>query len=302
MVGIYCQTYLYRNLESNDRRFVTLMEVLNDKKEDNVLLFGDSRSVLGIDTKVVRAKAGMAEPVYNLANFSQSLYQSSYFYGMIDKNTKMVIQCTSPDFFAKNRVHDMPEVKAIPMYLSGYRINDETKKLIPDYNRFFDKPAVAGYFECREYFRNYITTAIRPIFDNERYKQSAMMDKYFPHLYIDQKSPNYPVQQVGCEKYRESQYPKTQIAFLKKVKAYFDKKGIEYVIILMPINPDDCSDAASAYVKTQEMITKETGIKVINLTGLLPVEDFYDAVHANHHGAEVLSNAVADGIKGLHTK
>ncbi|AWA30301.1 hypothetical protein HYN48_09505 [Flavobacterium magnum] len=297
LLAIYLQTRLYRVMDSNDRRFVTLMGILNDKKHDNVLLFGDSRGVLGVDTKVVKARAGFDVPMYNLANFSQSLYQSSYFYGMIEKNTKMVVQCTSPEFFATDEPHRMPEVKAIPMYLSGYRANEQTKKLIPDYNRFFDKPAIDGYFECREYFRNYITTAIRPFFDNERYNQSLMMDKYFPHIYIDQKSPNYPVQQTGCAKYQLSKYPKTQIAFLKKTKAYFDSKGIEYVIILMPINPDDCNDHALASAKTKEMLERETGIRVVDLTSLLPVNDFYDAVHANHHGAAVLSNTLGDSLQ-----
>ncbi|AWI26214.1 hypothetical protein [Flavobacterium pallidum] len=297
LLAIYLQTYLYRVMDSNDRRFVSMMSVLEDKKQDNVLLFGDSRGVLGVNTKVVRSHAGIDVPMYNLANFSQSLYQSSYFYGMIEKNTRMVVQCTSPEFFATDEPHLMPEVKAIPMYLSGYRVNEQTRKLIPDYNRFFDKPALDGYFECREYFRNYITTAIRPIFDNERYDQSLMMDKFFPHIYIDQKSPNYPVQQTGCKKYQPAKYPKTQIEFLKKTKAYFDAKGIEYVIILMPINPDDCNDHQLASAKTKEMVTRETGIRVIDLTSLLPVTDFYDAVHANHHGAEVLSKTLGDSLK-----
>jgi len=42
--------------------------------------------------------------------------------------------------------HNLPDSKAISMYLSGYRINKETKDLIPNYNNFFDSSEIHKLF------------------------------------------------------------------------------------------------------------------------------------------------------------
>jgi hypothetical protein len=64
----------------------------------------------------------------------------------------------------------------------------------------------------------------------------------------------------------------------------------------MPINPDDCEEHTRESLELAQMITKETGIKVINLTDLLNSQHFYDAVHANREGAKIISAQIAKSL------
>jgi hypothetical protein len=220
----FSQTFFYHVFPSTDQRYMTLMDVL-DNTDQNVLIFGDSRGVMGVDADIIKKDLHLSENVYNLSTFSQDIYLSSYFYGSIEDNTKLVIQCTSPAFFDKPEEHKISETKAIPMFLSGYRIDEDSKKLIGDCNDFLEQPELESYFESREYFRNYITSTIRPIFDNEVYNEEAVLDTHFPHIYTSERSPNYPVQKTGCEKYDVDLKPTPQLDFLKKTQEYFKKNG-----------------------------------------------------------------------------
>lgn len=291
----FSQTFFYHVFPSTDQRYMTLMDVL-DNTDQNVLIFGDSRGVMGVDADIIKKDLHLSENVYNLSTFSQDIYLSSYFYGSIEDNTKLVIQCTSPAFFDKPEEHKISETKAIPMFLSGYRIDEDSKKLIGDCNDFLEQPELESYFESREYFRNYITSTIRPIFDNEVYNEEAVLDTHFPHIYTSEKSPNYPVQKTGCDKYDGDKRPTPQLDFLKKTGEYFKKMDVEYVLVLMPINPDDCKEHTRESLELAQMITKETGIKVINLTDLLNTQHFYDAVHANREGAKIISAQIAKSL------
>lgn len=295
----FSQSFFYHIFPSSDQRYLTLMDVL-DNTDQNVLIFGDSRGVMGIDAKIVKDDLHLSENVYNLSTFSQDIYLSSYFYGLIEDNTSLVIQCTSPAFFDKPESHQISVNKAIPMFLSGYRIDEDSKRLIGDCNDFLEQPEFESYFESREYFKNYITSTIRPLFDNEVYNESAVLDTRFPHIYTSDRSPNYPVQKTGCDKYVGDKKPIPQLNFLKKTKQYFEKMDVEYILVMMPINPDDCSHHARESEKLASIIRRETGIKVVNLTTLLEAKYFYDAVHANKAGAKIISNEIAERISKEH--
>ncbi|MEL1245231.1 hypothetical protein AAEO56_13220 [Flavobacterium sp. DGU11] len=298
VVLTYAQPFFYRKFNSSDKRFLTLLDNVH-KKDDNILVFGDSRTVLGVDTKRVKAKLGTPAEIYNVGNFSQDMYQSGYFYGMVGDNTRMVVQCTTTAFFSKDKPVDIPDAKTIPMFLSGYKLNDATRSVMGNTKSFFDNSDFENNLKSRVYFENYITTAIRPLLDNEKYDEGRIMDPYFPHIYVEQRSPNYPVQPIGCDKYKPQSKPVSQLAFLKRARDYFKSKNIKYVMVLMPINPDDCDNAAGYSAEFAKMIRSEVGIDVIDLTTLVKVPDFYDAVHPNHKGAEIVSDAFAAQLKQL---
>lgn len=300
IIGIlgFTQKKLYRVFSTDYNRHAVVNDVIEKtKQQEAMLVFGDSRTMFGVDTRLIKAANQYPFEVYNLATAGQNIYESAYFYGQLDGKIKAVVQCTSPSFFAKDIKPELSPEKAISMFLSGYTMSADSKEMMKGVSPFFEKSEVAKLYESRAYYRSYFHNLIRPFFDNEHFDDALRASEYFPHIYTKNRHPNYPEYKVGCDEYASKEKPLSQIAFLKKVKQYFDAKGIPYVLVFMPVNPDACKDSYTDFEMYQKTIEAETGIKVINLSKLiLDPQFFYDAVHPNKEGAKLVSAALAKAL------
>lgn len=301
----FIQPLLYRKFPSDNDRHIVILDLLNeDNKTENIIVFGDSRTMFGVDTRIIRDDMNLPYEVYNLSSVGQSLYESSYFYGLINKNTRAVIQCSSPEFFSDDLSHKLQNDKAFSMILSGYSLSESTKLLIKDYNKIFDRNVFINYFESRSVIKSYIHSNILvPLFDNEVSDRYARHSIYFPHSFVTKQHPDYPVYKYDCTIYKNTERPISQLSFLKTVRNYFKIKGIGYVIVFMPVNPDECNECYQNFKVYKDLIEETTNIHVIDLTDLiLDTKYFYDAQHANKDGAKIISSEIArklliDGFK-----
>lgn len=299
----FMQPLFYRSFPSDkDRHHLIIDELTRKSDTDNWLVFGDSRTMFGVDTRIIKEELNTNVDILNLSSVGQDIFESSYFYGLVKGNTKVVIQCTSPAFFSRNlRNHHISEDVALSMCLSGYMINESTKTLIKDYNKVFDRNRFVNYFAARSIIKTYIHSNImRPLLDNETFDKTARHSLYFPHSYTADRHPNYPVYDYDCTNFRSTENPAFQLSFLISVMKYFKDKGINYLIVLMPVNPDECRDCYEDFEKYEEIVEAVTNIEVINLSDFLVDTDyFYDATHANKKGAKIISSEIAKQIKNL---
>jgi hypothetical protein len=294
------QPFLYSKFPSDNDRHLVIMDVLNRSEgNNNILVFGDSRTMYGVDTRIIRDDLDLPCEVFNLASTGQNIFESSYFYGLLDSNTRAVIQCTSPDFFSKDMDHHLSTEKALSMFLSGYRINESTRSLINNYNEIFDGNKFINYLKSRSVIRSYLhSNILRPLLDNEIFDQEAKYSHYFPHVHTALQHRDYPFYPSGCENYKSKEKPESQLSFLIDARRYFESKGIEYFIVLMPVNSDECEECYEDFIKYENMIEQLTNIRVINLTDLLMKSRyFYDAMHPNLEGAKIVSSEIAGFLK-----
>ena len=302
LVLLYIQPYLYRVLPSDYQRHMILQDYFSQNSKTakgEILIFGASETMFGIDSRIIKKDLDLTGEAYNLSSVGQSMYEASYYYTRITDNTKLVIQCSTPMFFAMDWDHYLSNEVSISMYLSGYRINDSTKKLIPNYNHFFNKPEIYNLFLCRTYFRSYIHNLIRPFFDNEVFEENVP-ELYFANGTTIERHPNYPVYPYDCSPFKFKEKPNHKLNFINKIVEYFNNKNIKYVIILMPVNPDLCSECYDDFNKYTDELRKIKGLYVINITHLLEPRYFYDGYHANKNGAKLISKEISKQLKLLH--
>lgn len=296
----FMQPLFYRVFPSDKDRHRLIIEELTKKaNKDSWIVFGDSRTMFGVDTRLIKEELHTHPDILNLSSVGQDIFESSYFYGLVSNQAKVVIQCTSPAFFSGNLGnHHISDDVALSMCLSGYLISESTKTLIKDYNKTFDRSSFINYFEARSIIKTYIHANImRPLLDNESFDRTARHSIYFPHSYTTDKHPNYPVYDYDCSNFRSTDSPKCQLSFLIKVRDFFKEKGIEYVIVLMPVNPDECKECYEDFKYYEEIIEETTKIEVINISDLLLNSGFfYDATHANKEGAKMISLEIAKQI------
>jgi hypothetical protein len=235
--------------------------------------------------------------VYNLSSVAQSPYEAGYYYSKIKNNTKMVIQCVSPAFFTKNLKNNIPDEKAISMFLSGYRI-DNKNIYRGDFNTFFSNSEVENYFKSRTYYTSYFNTFIRKLLDNEKFNEESFNSVYFPNPTITDKHPNYPFFKYDCKKYTSIDKPVSQIAFFRNSKRYFDSIEVDYVLLFLPVNSDECKESYKEFNVIAENINRLTNIRIINLSGLIKNNIFfYDGLHCNKEGAKIISKEISNKLK-----
>jgi len=299
---IFIQPIIYRLVPSDFDRHLVFEKYVKESPALNTsdaVIFGDSRAMFGIDTRIIKNQLHRQKDIYNFASVGQNIYESSYFYSKVKPGTRLVIQCSGPSFFSEETKHNLPDPKAISMYLSGYRIDSATKKLIPGYNRFFDRSPVANYYSSKSYFVTYLHNLIRPVFDDEVFDEQSRSSRFFPHHYTKSRLANYAtLVKTNCNGYVFKSEPKSQLEFVGRSYDFFAGRNVKYVLVLMPVNPDVCNMGFEDYKKYARELRSINGLFVIDLSTLLPAEYFYDNTHANKKGAQLISTALAERLRG----
>lgn len=96
--------FFYRHLPSDYNRHALILDVLKEETNvDNMLIFGDSRSMFGIDAGIIKDSINFSGEIYNLSSLGQELYESSYFYGLIKETQKLLSNAHLRDFFQKTK-------------------------------------------------------------------------------------------------------------------------------------------------------------------------------------------------------
>jgi hypothetical protein len=296
----YSLKMIYSSIPNDFNRHIVILNSLqNGKSTERIICFGDSRAMSGVNTEIIKNKMGFNGDILNLSSTAQTLYEAAYLYSMVGKNTKTIIQLVSSSFFCKNLKTTLSDNKAISLSLSGYILDVQTKKLIPEYNPIFNNPQIYNCFESRSILKNSIHNILRPILDNEKFNEKARNSITYPHLFTEEKQPNYfKIVKKNCQIFTYNEKPSSQLEFLKRIHDYFVQQNINYLIVFMPINPDQCDSFLDTTRDLKAMIESETKIAVLDLSSILNSGDFfYDAGHPNNKGAMLISRKIADYLK-----
>lgn len=298
------QPLLYYRLSSDFNRHQVLEEVLAKEQHESEtagLVFGDSRAMFGVDTREVASVAGLSPEayIYNVSSVGQGLYESNYYYTQVKDSMRWVAQCLSVAYFFKDIPHKLDPGKNISMFLSGYRIDDATRDLLGEYDPFFDRSPIINLLDSRTYFPTYIHQGLRPYLDNERFDAKQKLSRYFPHIYTEPQHPNYPNGKYDCSRYCKESEPTSQLEILRRAAAHFHSKGTNYILVLMPINPDACQDCKADFEGYKRLIQEVPHLQVLDITDVLLPSQFYDLIHANKAGAAVISQKLGEYLRTI---
>jgi len=294
---LFLQPWFFKVLPSDYNRHIVLHNHFKEEnKQDEIMVFGDSRTMFGVDTKQIENQLDSDINVYNLSSVDQNIYESSYFYSKIEENTKIVVQCVSSSFFTNDKKHELRDEKAIAMFLSGYRIDKNTKDLIPNYKQLFEHSQLKNYYASKSYTKSYLNHMIRPFLDNESFDESKRLSKYFPYIYTTNKHPEYPYFQENCDNYIPTKTAVSQIDFLVRSNQFFKNQNTKYMLVLMPVNPDICSSNTHIH-EFARYLESRTQINILDLSDLLEADDFYDSRHPNKEGAKLISEKITRELK-----
>jgi|GEM_PF-6758021 len=265
-------------------------------KQPDIIVFGNSLSMLGVNTKQISEAIPSHPLIYNLSSVDQGIVEGAYFISAVHQHTSAVVQCLDFSTFSLESL-DLQEENAISMIMNGYSIDSTTKAILRETNPFFDKSKLVVAFEARNTVRSSLHNVLRKYLDNEKFANN-FHDRYFPHVYLQERHPDYPnISQFAEEP--ELKIVDTILALASRINSFLNKKGIRYHIVLMPLNQDIYKmDDSVCNEYLEKVKTKLPGIDILDLSRKLTQEHFYDAIHPNKKGAAVISAMVADHLRG----
>lgn len=299
--------YIYRLVETDKTRTTFLLQTIQNKDfKPDVMIFGSSRAMYGVDASQMSNETGL--DCYNFSSTGQPQEESSLYYSLLPTSVEIVVQVIFPPLLNKNKESKKERIInpniVSTFYLGGYELSEDAIKINP----YLDFSNMKENFVIKNYkSRGSIVIPAVTNFLISRDK-SAIYDLYYPNGTLTDKHPMYNRTLEQCEKnyfpFNEAIIDTMSCNSLKEYSDYLNGKSISYVIVLMPINPDlnkytpDECNIIGNYIKT----AVPNAIVCNYLDQLDDNSYFYDAEHLNRKGAKIISHKLSEVIKYINAE
>ncbi len=303
LIAMFSVPSIHNQLGSDFVRTELILKTLKDKESPpDLVLFGNSILMNGIDGQLLSKISGGTK-VYNLSSSGQNLYESSLYYQEVPAGVKMVVQFVQAELlsdFPKNRFDDRV---ARNFYLYGYRPRPETYRLLGDsLLNYFKEPFYEIYADSRAIVSTSINQSFRRVLRKDLNLRALATEIYYPYTYTTRLDSATYFRRIQVNSPPELmttyQVSPEAVAVLNKMKDYFSDRGIEYKVVVFPINPDLSNFSDRYKSEAENILTNLTTTKfdLISMINLLNADEFIDHVHPTPEGAKKMTQAFAEKI------
>lgn len=301
MLFNWCTPSIYRAFPNDYARTRLILNTLdNTSHAPEVVVFGNSRGMSGIDGYRLEEKLEGNPVVYSFTSTGQTLSESILYYTSLPSSVKRVIQCVDIDRLA-DPIDDMDLPNRVALHMYGYEMDEATRAFLPGLHERMDYPDACYNYEARNCLFMGLASWIRDLLDDDvvtgmletelRYPNSSMSDRnetLYRHSVEEQNRTN----RLDSFHIREE-----WVDLVMKAQALLKDKGIDYCLVVMPYNPDVTSMSNSDKKRALRLFKeKYYFVPVIDCMEQLDASDFYDAIHPNRKGAEKITNFILASI------
>ncbi len=288
--------YLYRWLPNDYIRTHLIIETLADTAQTpDVVIFGNSRGMSGINGYMLEEKMKGNPTVYSLTSTGQQVSESALYYTSLPSSVKVVLQCVDIDQLSKPIDMNTPNRIALHMY--GYEMDALTEKIVPSLSEKLDISPFYYNYEARNCLFTGLSIVLRNLLDDDVIQDATAKELRYPTSKTSDRN-DITYQRDVDEQNLNNKFVDYEIIpewkqLLEDSYLYFQKRDIMYCLIIMPYNPDIKSSTFQEKQKALELV-KETfqNIPMIDCFSLLEASDFYDAIHPNSKGAKKITERV----------
>ena len=263
----------------------------SEKFKPEVVAFGSSVVVSGVNGYVLRDELNNNN-VYNLAVPGVVLKDICGNFPLLPSTVQTVIIASTIDEFITETKEIRSSLDQDLLFLSYISKNLNLTK----------KSSFKKNFENRSCLTAGIQIIVKGILDDDVYSDEALSIVY-PYPYPNNRTLTTYQRDVFKQneagnilngKIINSDY----IELLKRIKDYFNARGIDFIVYLSPQSPDiifTTEESTKEFISKIEQSLPED-LHFINCFYSLENDDFYDAVHPNRLGADKISKMLAKYI------
>lgn len=298
MIGLNQITpYFFRLLPNDYTRTRLILNMIKDPtlQTPEVIIFGNSRGMSGVDGYLLQEELTNHPIVYSFTSTGQKLSESALYYTSLPASVKTVIQCIDIDHLSKPIDLDTPNQVALHMY--GYEMDDQTKLLVSALEDELNKPAWYYNYQARNCLFSGFSFILRNLLDDDAPESSIDNELHYPTSQTSYRNEAV-YQRDLAEQNKQNKFEAYKITpewkkLIAESHSYFKNKNIRYYLLIMPYNPDVTSVKKTEKQEALQSFINELGyIPNIDCFNLLEASDFYDAIHPNDKGAQKITNQI----------
>ena len=295
--------WLYKQVPSDFKRTQFLIKQLKeDAFHPDAIVFGNSIGMSGINAQIISDSLDNYGQCYNFSSVGQSIYESALYYPMLPTSTKLVVQLVRAEVLS----HELPELGKEELrnfYFYDYDFDQRIdQELSIDMGLAYidDTSPLSINYESRTVIANFLNNSIRTVLRKDLDLESLNNELLFPNVYKTPISSQKMEKMIKLYNPKEplkefSPHPKT-IAYFEKVQAYFNSKGIDFVVGIYPINPN-LNNFTPDYKASIAHQLEGSSVRFFDFSNELAMEDFIDHWHVSRDGAEKLTRNLVQRLK-----
>lgn len=288
--------FIYRSFPNDYGRTRLIGEILCDSsKRPEIVIFGNSRGMSGIDGYKLEKELKGNPIVYNLTSTGQQLSESILHYSSLPSSVKKIIQCVDIDQLSTPITINIPNRVALHMY--GYEMDSVTRYLLPQLYDIMDYSDFRYNYEARNSLFMGLSSVLRNLLDDDVVSSAIENELHYPNSSLsDRNDVIYQrdiKEQNKVKKLQSFHICKEWSILLTNTYRLLQQRGITLYLVIMPYNPDIKSISDSDKSEAVQIVLDEFKyLSIINCIDLLDPSDFYDAIHPNHKGAIKITDQI----------
>ena len=301
---------IFEAITTDLSRFQTIQGSLrSESRAPELVVFGSSILMSGIDGRQLSEQLPNVERAYNLSSTGQSLVESYLLQRNLPPNVKTVVQMASAKDLSSTKTIESIKYNALSMY--GFRPDKRTRQ---ELGALFGKPMTELLersetrlrFQSRWAVRQFIDSSLRQILRKDLEIGRAISDVYHPTPYT-QHFDSQKVERL-LHTWIES-WPRPKLELVPEKRRLIElmaerlrERGREFVILQPPMHPAVLEALQPGYMAPMDAFLRgiegKPGVRVIRAAELLNDGEFFDHIHPDDTGARRLTALVAQELRG----
>jgi len=300
---------IFRIIPTDISRVGVILSVLRDSsKAPEIVAFGDSIVMSGIDAKRLRDELPGRPLAWNLSSTGQSLVETSLLAQELPASVKTIIYTTSLRPIAKET--PLHRQKSNAYYLYGFRPTEETLDTLGEvYGEgvlaLLSRSHLAQAFEGRWAVRQLLDTSLRILLRSDLSLAGAEVDLFHPQRYTEPIQTNVLLRYIDALLAQLEDAPPRVLArdrkLVRRLAEQAASEGRRTVVLVPPVHPMVRTHFPEAYAQgiaeVARALSGAPSTLLVDASALLAPEHFVDVLHPTNSGAARLSAFVAERIR-----
>lgn len=309
-LGIALLSAVFPRIPNDMERTRTILDALRGGRgrPADIVVFGSSICMSGIDAGLLSADLGDGRTAWNLSSTGQSLYEALMLTARLPDRSRTVVLGVSSNALAMDRVEVVAN-KIVAYRMYGWEPTARLLELVreigdPELRREIERSRLSARLDARWIVKAGIDTAIRRLVRKDLGFETAMTDLLYPQPYSRPVAPEALEKQISAHHGRRESFRVSPavVKALDAIARLTSEGGRKLILVVLPEHPKVRALSTGEWererVEAIADLERRGGFDVVDAHGLLGAQHFIDHVHLTAGGAEILTRVLASHLAG----
>jgi len=309
-LGTLFLAFTFSRVDSDLQRSRMILESLRTTSSERpeIVILGNSVAMNGIDGRRLSAALSGHPVVWNLSSVGQTPAEMLFILDELPESVRSVIVSVLPSTVIQSPM-EVPRNKMVAYFMYGFRPTEETRQvlvenLIGRESEIVNMPQWRRAVESRWMTRAWIDTFVRGLLREDLQLDRANTDLYFPRSYsgsLPRATRQRMLRLHVARDVGQGNLSPNVGAVLERILENQSRLGRDALLLVLPEHPHQRSITEPGFYdfldRDLKSLAQREAADYLDLRSLLPETNFYDHIHTDELGAEILTDALSDFLR-----